>query len=116
MRAVSDPDDIDVTRRTVLAAERTWLAWWRRAAAMAVSVAVGGVVPELVKGDRWGYVAVGAYAARAGALIGAWLRQRQVRALARGGYVGVDPTWVFVLSVAAGLLALATRVVIIVAS
>ena len=29
MRAVSDPGDIDVTRRTVLAAERTWLAWWR---------------------------------------------------------------------------------------
>ena len=76
------------------------------------------MVPELVKGDRWGYVAVGAgYALLALALfIGAWLRQRQVRALARGGYVGVDPTWVFVLSVAAGLLALATLVVIIVAS
>ena len=30
--------------------------------------------------------------------------------------MGVDPTWVFVLSVAAALLALATLVVIIVAS
>ena len=120
MRAVSDPDDIDVTRRTVLAAERTWLAWWRSGiAAVAASVAVGGVVPELVKGDRWGYVVVGAgYALLALALfVGAWLRQRQVQAaLARGGYVGVDPTWVFVLSIAAAVLALATLVVIIMAS
>ena len=120
MRAVNDPGDTDVTRRTMLAAERTWLAWWRSGiAAVAASVAVGGVVPELVEGDRWGYVAVGAgYAVLAIALfIGAWLRQRQVdAALARGGYVGVSATWVLVLSVSAALLALATLVVIILAA
>ncbi len=120
MRAVNDPGDTDVTRRTMLAAERTWLAWWRSGiAAVAASVAVGGVVPELVEGDRWAYVTVGAgYAVLAIALfIGAWLRQRQVdAALARGGYVGVSATWVLVLSISAALLALATLVVIIVAS
>lgn len=117
---MNDQGDTDVTRRTMLAAERTWLAWWRSGiAAATASVAVGGVVPHLVEGDRWPYVWVGAgYALLAMALFtGAWIRQRQVEAaLARGGYVGVSATWVLVLSIAAALLAVATLVVIIAAA
>jgi inner membrane protein YidH len=46
---VSDPELADVTRRTRLAAERTWLAWWRTGiAASAAALAVGGLVPQLV--------------------------------------------------------------------
>jgi putative membrane protein len=117
---MNDAGDTDVTRRTQLAAERTWLAWWRSGiAAATASVAVGGVVPELIEGERTPYVVVGAgYALLAVALfIGAWIRQRQVdEALARGGYVGVSSTWVLVLSVTAALLGLGTLVVIIVAA
>ncbi|MGH2744250.1 MAG: DUF202 domain-containing protein, partial [Thermoleophilaceae bacterium] len=44
---LSEPPEDDVTRRTLLAAERTWLAWWRSGiAAATAAVAVGGVVPE----------------------------------------------------------------------
>jgi putative membrane protein len=117
---VNDPVDADASRRTRLAAERTWLAWWRSGiASAATSVAVGGVVPQLIGGSRTPYVVVGAgYAAMALVIfIGAWVRQRQVEeALARGGYAGVNTLWVLLLSVGAAVLALATLVVIIVES
>ncbi|HEX2125517.1 MAG TPA: DUF202 domain-containing protein, partial [Thermoleophilaceae bacterium] len=78
----------DVTRRTLLAAERTWLAWWRSGiAAATAAVAVGGVVPELVEGGRAAYVVLGAgYALLAmGVFAGAEVRRRRVdEALARG--------------------------------
>ena len=57
----SEPADDDVTRRTRLAAERTWLAWWRSGiAAATAAVGVGGVVPSLVDGSRTPYVVLGA--------------------------------------------------------
>jgi uncharacterized membrane protein YidH (DUF202 family) len=46
---------VDATRRTRLAAERTYLAWWHSAlAAFAVSLGVGKVVPELASGESFG--------------------------------------------------------------
>jgi uncharacterized membrane protein YidH (DUF202 family) len=70
-----------------MAAERTWLAWWRTAlAATAGSLAVGRLAPELLDVSRWPYVVLGTgYATLAIALllIGAQ-RQRQLeRALER---------------------------------
>ena len=57
---MSDGEMVDVTRRTRLAAERTWLAWWRTGiAASAAALAVGGLVPQLVEGAQWPYVALG---------------------------------------------------------
>ena len=53
-------DVVDATRRTRLASERTYLAWWRSAlAAFAVSLGVGKLVPELTSGRTLGYEIVG---------------------------------------------------------
>jgi uncharacterized membrane protein YidH (DUF202 family) len=115
---VGDPSDSDVTRRTQLAAERTWLAWWRSGiAASAASVGVGGVIPELVGGNRTPYVALGVgYALIAIAVfVGAARRQIVVRqALQRGEYAQLGDGWIMSLTVSAGLLALATLIVLVV--
>jgi len=51
----------DATRRTLLANERTELAWWRTGlTALAVALGVGRVVPELNNSSlRWPYVVAG---------------------------------------------------------
>ena len=80
------PED-DVTRRTLLASERTYLAWWRTGlTAFAVSLAAGQIVPALTDDPRWPYTVIGA----AFALLGigftyvAYARERAVgRALRR---------------------------------
>jgi uncharacterized membrane protein YidH (DUF202 family) len=114
---VSEPADDDVTRRTRLAAERTWLAWWRSGiAAATAAVAVGGVVPELVEGGRTAYVLLGAgYAGLAAAVFaGAAVRRRQVeRALDQGEYEGLAERGVLALTLVAMALALATLAVIL---
>jgi putative membrane protein len=113
---VSRPPDADpdASRRTMLAAERTWLAWWRSGiAAATASVAVGGVVPELVGGGRTAYVVLGAgYAALAlVAFAAAGLRQR---GLARGDVGPAPAGWVTGLTLAGMGLALATLTIIVV--
>ena len=46
--------------RTQLAHERTYLAWWRTGlAAIAAGFAVGRVLPEVVGGTNWPYIALG---------------------------------------------------------
>jgi uncharacterized membrane protein YidH (DUF202 family) len=113
---VSRADD-DVTRRTRLAAERTWLAWWRSGiAAATAAVAVGGVVPELVDTGRTAYVVLGAgYAMLAASVFaGAALRRRRVeRALDRGEYEPVGEGGVLLLTLAAMALAVGTLGVIV---
>jgi putative membrane protein len=114
---VSDGELADVTRRTRLAAERTWLAWWRTGiAASAAALAVGGLVPQLVEGTHWPYVALGvgyALAAIAVFALGA-LRTRAVeQALSEGTYASLAPTWIFVLSAAGVILAVGTLAVVL---
>lgn len=115
---MDEPELDDVTRRTLLAAERTWLAWWRSGiAAATAAVAVGGVVPELVDDGRTAYIVLGAgYAVlAAGVFVLAAVRERQVSAaLRRGRYAEVGERGVLTLTLAALVLAMATLVVIVV--
>ncbi|MGH2906579.1 MAG: YidH family protein [Solirubrobacterales bacterium] len=116
----SEDDTADgPSRRTVLAAERTWLAWWRTGIAVSgAAVAIGGLIPHLVEGSRTPYIALGAcYAVLAAAIfVIALLRHRHVYdALQSGEDVGFGGKWIVPLSVAGGLLALATLVVVVVA-
>jgi putative membrane protein len=72
---------VDVWQRTSMAAERTWLAWWRTAlAATAGALAIGRFAPELLGVTPWPYVLLGCgYAALAiGLLAFGALRQREL--------------------------------------
>jgi putative membrane protein len=78
----------DATRRTHLANERTYLAWWRTGlTALASAVAVGRVVPSLTHETRWPYAILGAGFALLGIVaIGYGLvRQRAVQDAVRHG-------------------------------
>ena len=83
--------EVDQARRTSMAAERTWLAWWRTAlAATAGSLAVGRFAPNLLDVAAWPYVVLGCgYAALAvGLLIVGARRQRDLeRAMRTGNHV-----------------------------
>jgi uncharacterized membrane protein YidH (DUF202 family) len=113
------PPASDVTRRTYLAAERTWLAWWRTGlAATATALGVGRLLPELVDASvTWPYVAVGCgfgLVALALVILG-WLRQRQVDAALRAGTFSPLPdSWVSGLALSATVLTLATIAIVVV--
>lgn len=87
--------NVDATRRTYLANERTQLAWWRTGlTSIAVALAVGRVVPDLSDTTtRWPYAAVGAgFAVYGVAMIayGTW-RARAVNESLRAGRFAVAP-------------------------
>jgi putative membrane protein len=113
-----DQDGPGPSRRTLLAAERTWLAWWRTGiAAATAAVGVGGLVPNLVEGSRWPYELLGAgYALVAvGVFAFAVVRQQRIdAALRRGEQPSMDLSWVIALTLAGGVLALATLAVVVV--
>ncbi len=54
-------EQIPTNRQTILANERTQLAWWRTGlTSIAVALAVGRVLPDLSgTGSRWAYTLVG---------------------------------------------------------
>ncbi|HET7428317.1 MAG TPA: DUF202 domain-containing protein [Gaiellales bacterium] len=103
----------DATRRTRLANERTYLAWWRTGlTAIAVSLAAGKVVPQLADtGSKWPYEVIGAGFALIGiaCIAYALVRERQVEdALMRGEFVPPDRTWTTVMTAGGVLLGLFT--------
>ena len=114
---MTEAEVADATRRTRLAAERTWLAWWRSGLASATAaLAVGGLVPELVEGAGWPYVALGCgYAVTAALMFGlAGARKRAVdRALVAGTYAELPLAWTIVLSATGALLAFGTLLVLL---
>jgi putative membrane protein len=92
----------DATRRTRLANERTYLAWWRTGlTAFAVSIGSGKVVPALASGATWPYTAIGIGFAIVGAFCSgyAFWRYREVeQALSRGEFQRPDERLVALLS------------------
>jgi uncharacterized membrane protein YidH (DUF202 family) len=107
---------VDVTRRTSLAAERTWLAWWRTGlGASAVAIGVGRLLPGLAGGTHWPLTALGiGYGVLAVAIliIGAVRQNRVAGALRMGAYEELSPTLVWWLTVGTVLLGVGTLVAI----
>ena len=104
--------------RTQLAGERTQLAWWRTGlAALAVSLAVGRLVPELSHASsQWPYTVIGVGFALYGLvlILNGTLRAREVEAyLSRGDQVPPQGWLITGLSGAGVVLALATGVLIV---
>jgi putative membrane protein len=105
----------DATRRTRLANERTYLAWWRTGlTSLAVSLAAGKVVPQLSGTNRtWPYQVIGAGFALIGIGCIAYglRRERQVEAaLLRGEFVPPDRFWTMAMTLAGVLLGVLTLV------
>jgi inner membrane protein YidH len=110
-------DEADATRRTVLANERTALAWWRTGlTALAVALAVGRVVPELGDStERWPYSIAGiGFALYAVAMIyyGTARSRAVMTALDRGDPVPPPDRAINLLTAAGVLLALLTAALI----
>lgn len=101
----------------VMAAERTWLAWWRSAlVATAGALGVGRLAPRLLHVAPWPYVLLGiGYASLAIGLVAAGAhRQRSLqRAVTSGADTQLDFRLVAVFSVGGALLALTTIVLVV---
>lgn len=131
--AVTDPGDIppddprrpldprDYSRRTLLANERTYLAWWRTGlTTLAVALAAARVVPELSgAGSVWPYTAMGVAFAIVGIACVAYGEHRRravARAVRQGRYAEMSDTAGLALTGAAVLLGAAMVAVILVGS
>jgi putative membrane protein len=113
----AEPRFPEASRRTYLANERTELAWWRTGlTALAVSLGVGRLIPELGNGPNWPYAVIGAgYAVLGTGFIayGAW-RERAVRRAFEHGEFAYPDTRVFAaLTTLAVLLGIATFVLVV---
>jgi inner membrane protein YidH len=107
----------DAMRRTHLANERTYLAWWRTGlTALAVSLAVGRIVPELISGTSWPYVTLGAGYAVLGIVFIAYAEQRRRTvsdAVRRGEWAELQSGFLGALAALGVVLAVATLVVVV---
>jgi putative membrane protein len=111
------PAVAEASRRTRLANERTYLAWWRTGlASVAVGIAVGRLVPLLSHGVKWPFTVAGAGFAAVGALFIALalVRNNQVeRALARGEFAPPDDRLITALTLIGVLLGLLVMVLVV---
>ena len=100
-----------------MAAERTWLAWWRTSlGATAGALAVGRFAPDLLDVAPWPYILLGCgYASLAvGLLIVGAQRQREwEQALRTGGHAPLKFRTVGVFTVGGVALAVLTVVLVI---
>lgn len=112
-----EPGVEDATRRTRLASERTYLAWWRTGiGAIAVGVGIGRLLPGYTTGARWSYHLVGVAFAVLGVvvLLFGLRRTRAVEeALDRGGYAPINPQLLAALTAAGAVLGLAVIVLVL---
>ena len=108
---------LDATRRTRLANERTYLAWWRTGlTAFAISFGAGRIVPELSGGPNWPYEVIGvAFGVVGVAFVGyGYIREQAVdAALARGEYARLPNRAALIFAALGVLLGLATIVLLL---
>jgi uncharacterized membrane protein YidH (DUF202 family) len=116
--SVDGPSNLDQDQRTSLAAERTWLAWWRTAIAATVgALGVGRLAPELLDTASGPYIALGiAYAVLAIAVVvfGAF-RQKQLQRAQRVRELS-PLSFTIVLVFTVGAVALAVMTIVLVAA
>jgi putative membrane protein len=108
---------LDADRRTRLANERTFLAWLRSGlTAFAVSLAVGGIVPQLVDRTAWPFVTSGVAFALYGVamiVVGGQRARAVERALATGGYPPLPDRALVALAAAGAALGIATLALVL---
>jgi putative membrane protein len=112
-------DPRDYTRRTLLANERTYLAWWRTGiTSVAAALGAARVVPELSKvTHRWPYTVVGVGFTIIGIVCfvyGHMRREAVDRAVRAGEFSEISHTVTLLISVGGAVLA-AVLVALIVA-
>jgi putative membrane protein len=107
----------DATRRTRLANERTYLAWWRTGlTSLAVSFGAGRLVPELAGGPSWPFELIGVAFAIVGLAFIAfgYFRHRDVElALSRGEYTGLPNGAAVAFAGLGALLGVATILLVV---
>jgi putative membrane protein len=111
-------DGRDFSRRTLLANERTYLAWWRTGlTTLTVALAGARVVPELSdSGTRWPYTGLGVVFALLGVLCMVYAEKRRrdvARAVRRGTFVDADGRLTLALSAVGALAGVATVLLIL---
>jgi putative membrane protein len=118
MAGRDDAEITDATRRTRLANERTYLAWWRTGlTALAVSVGVGKIVPGVSDVSRWPFAIAGVGFGLIGTfcIVYGSYRQRAVeRALDRGTFTSPDPRLVAALTAFGVALGILTLVLVVI--
>jgi putative membrane protein len=107
----------DATRRTRLANERTYLAWWRTGlTAFAVAIGSGKLIPAVASGTTWPYTAIGVGFAVAGVFCSVYAlrRHREVDdAILRGDFAPPDERLIALLSAFGAFLGVVLVVVLL---
>src|SRR5262245_37711619 len=116
LQVPTSPSDLDQLRRTSMAAERTWMAWWRASlGATAGALAVGRFAPHLPSlAPAPTFLLTGGYACRAVGLlsVGAQRQRELERALRTGGHAPLRFRTVGLFTV--GGIALAAMTIVLV--
>jgi putative membrane protein len=117
----ADPEEAgDALRRTRLANERTYLAWWRTGlTTFAVGLGAGKLIPELSGGAAWPFELIGTAFGVVGIvfIVYAYVRQRRVEAaLARGGYAPFEAGSGLIFAALGVMLGIGTIILIFVES
>jgi uncharacterized membrane protein YidH (DUF202 family) len=111
------PADVDSALNVGMAAERTWLAWWRTAlVATAGSLGVGRLAPRLLHAAPAPYVVLGCWYAllAIGLLVVGSRRHRALgRAIERGEPAPLPTVTVTLFTVGGVVLATVTAVVVL---
>jgi putative membrane protein len=102
----------DATRRTRLANERTYLAWWRTGlTALAVALGAGKLVPELTDASQWPYLGLGIGFALLGVVFiayGQWRARAVEEAVRRGEFASLGGRFSLLATLAGVALGIAT--------